>query len=87
MAVKIKLSELKAMIREEYNNLLNHDHPSDVDALESNWGVGKEQNVHPVNHMKAYGIKEGTKRNPRKLRVNELRNMILKALHENNSRK
>ena len=86
--MKIKLSELKKMIKEEYTNVLAHEHPEDVDMLEKDWGLNPDKElVSKIDHKKASKVKENKKSKVRKLELSELKNMILSALHESKSKK
>ena len=69
------LGELRQIVREEVKNVLDYDHPEDVEAKEDAWEGGKNLE-NPIKH-KAYGIKES---NIRKLELHELKDMIVNAL-------
>ena len=84
--MKLKLSELKALIREEYKEILSLDHPEDVKSEEDVWDGG-DNLVNKVDHNKAYGIKERNSKNARNLELHELRDMILASLTEHRNKK
>tara|TARA_Y100000310_G_C20381721_1_gene668454 strand:+ start:111 stop:356 length:246 start_codon:yes stop_codon:yes gene_type:complete len=80
----MKLSELKALIRKEYKEVLSLDHPEDVKSEEDAW-AGGENLVGKVDHKKAYKIKEQNKKS-KKLKLSELRDMILTSLQEHRNK-
>ncbi|MEK6880467.1 MAG: hypothetical protein AABY22_12700 [Nanoarchaeota archaeon] len=85
--MRIKLSELKKMIKEEYKEVLNYDHPEDVKALEDTWAGSDKQLVQKIDHKKANKVKENKGKRARKLELDELKSMILGALHEHKTPK
>jgi len=48
-------------------------------AQEDTW-AGGENLVNKVDHKKAYKVKEGKKVRVRKMRVNELKNLVLESV-------
>ena len=77
--MKVKISELRKMIQEQYKEVLDHDCVEDVKAQEDTW-AGGENLVNKVDHKKAYKVKEGKKVGVRKMRVNELKNLVLESV-------
>jgi len=77
--MKVKISELRKMIQEQYKEVLDHDCVEDVKAQEDTW-AGGENLVNKVDHKKAYKVKEGKKVRVRKMRVNELKNLVLESV-------
>jgi len=76
--MKIKLSDLRRVIREEAEDMLSVERPEDVKPIEDNWGTGDKQNVKIVNHMKANSISE----HMRKINIDELKDIILSSLYK-----
>ena len=81
--MKIKLSELRQLVKEQYKDVLDNENVEDVKAEEDTW-AGGENLVNKVDHQKVYKIKEnkrtGEKRKVRKMQVNELRSLVLESL-------
>ena len=82
--MKMRLSELKALIRKEYKEILSLDHPEDVKSEEGKW-EGGDNLVGKVDHKKAYKIKE-RRRVAKKIKLSELRDMILTSLREHRNK-
>lgn len=80
--MKVKISELRRMIQEQYKEVLDHECVEDVKAQEDTW-AGGENLVNKIDHKKAYNVKEGKrgkKIKVRKMRVNELKNLVLESV-------